>query len=724
MAPRKKPKTARASNGDGASSKAVDLERVCDEAWQHFQSYLKNEEDSDELEELLELVRPHVVPSTAAEAPATPPPSIDLSRIRSRADLLPALLSVASTLLAEVRIAEYLALQPTSGCSPDDDSSKNGSNSKERLSELRGEIRKFLEGAMHVPNPGCWSMAANFWRMMNGQTQSAAGSSSKSTLGRIAQWYLHAADHAHSLRESAIELLDRASKEKEKSLDLDNDTLAWIECLLLNHMAGVELDDPDETKTDDDEDDDKPHNDDNGSVQADQWSCSMVEATSRFMASMLLSTMHDHDGALQQLKRLDVTHRIHPNVWVGREGANGNAPSIRAADDSKIRVYTSGGAADSDGSSTSNGFLPRELYERMCQVFAPDAPYWEETDYSNRGYYSYFANLDSSNTTTNASHANLIDHMVVGHLLPAAEAQRSQTENDKEPIVGYEWWVHTRPVDASLGHNLHFDTDEATLNKTGQIHHPVLSSVLYLTGDPESAGATIVLDQTPDATTNATRCWRNVPVPNSLLMFPGNLLHGVLPCRGQCDIAANGTDGSSSSAESSPLPNVSELNWLSTTTESNDDAPEKVPHRLTFLVGFWTRRVPDLVETRLYGPCGPLPPASEYKWVEQLCEGYGSNAATTSRQAAHEVPRHASVPCITPAWETVNHDPPEGDGSKKNATSILLPIPTGMLDHRYFVKDAPRCFYDALFDEDDDGDGGSNGDATSNADEDDEEEEG
>jgi hypothetical protein len=131
MAPRKKPKTARADDdGDGAVVAAfVDLEKVCDEAWQHFQSYVDNEEDSDELEALVELVRPHVVRSTSssslAEATAVSPSCMDLSSIRSRADLLPALLSVASTLLAEVRIAEYLTLQPKSGSRPDDGNDNN-----------------------------------------------------------------------------------------------------------------------------------------------------------------------------------------------------------------------------------------------------------------------------------------------------------------------------------------------------------------------------------------------------------------------------------------------------------------------------------------------------------------------------------------------------------------------------------------------------------------------
>ena len=76
-----------------------------------------------------------------------------------------------------------------------------------------------------------------------------------------------------------------------------------------------------------------------------------------------------------------------------------------------------------------------------------------------------------------------------------------------DSIVGYEWWPHTRPVQANLGHNLHFDTDESLLAETGDITHPIVSSVLYLTGGADS-GATIVFDQTPDSKDIAKHGWK------------------------------------------------------------------------------------------------------------------------------------------------------------------------------------------------------------------------
>ena len=101
-------------------------------------------------------------------------------------------------------------------------------------------------------------------------------------------------------------------------------------------------------------------------------------------------------------------------------------------------------------------------------------------------------------------------------------------------ICGFEWWAHTRPIQANLGHNLHFDTDESMLDTEEKVTHPILSSILYLTGGSEhvSSGATIILDETPDSTTVGNTCYLGIPKDNTFLVFPGNRLHGVLPCRG------------------------------------------------------------------------------------------------------------------------------------------------------------------------------------------------
>jgi hypothetical protein len=77
-------------------------------------------------------------------------------------------------------------------------------------------------------------------------------------------------------------------------------------------------------------------------------------------------------------------------------------------------------------------------------------------------------------------------------------------------------------------------------------------------------------------------------------------------------------------------------------------------HRLSFMVGFWARRVPDEMKRRnLYGPCGPLPSPEEADWVKQLQEGY-STAAVREPAATTNVVAPTPLPCITPAWEEIN----------------------------------------------------------------------
>ena len=70
----------------------------------------------------------------------------------------------------------------------------------------------------------------------------------------------------------------------------------------------------------------------------------------------------------------------------------------------------------------------------------------------------------------------------MNHVLPLAQ---SQLKPGHDPIVGFEWWVrvHTRSIQANLGHQLHFDTDEAFLAQEKEVTHPAVSSVLYLTGN-------------------------------------------------------------------------------------------------------------------------------------------------------------------------------------------------------------------------------------------------
>jgi hypothetical protein len=273
---------------------------------------------------------------------------------------------------------------------------------------------------------------------------------------------------------------------------------------------------------------------------------------------------------------------------------------------------------------------------------------------------------------------NVMEQVIFEHLLPLAQQRTSQK------IVGAEWWVHTRSIEANLGHNLHFDTDESMLAQEGEITHPVVSSVLYLTGndsqaDTSPAGSTIILDQTPNSKNPAKTCYICPPRDNSFLVFPGDMLHGVLPCPGS-KWSESSVDVTISSK------NQCELNWTVLPTDESNAAAATMPtNRLTLMVGFWTRRVPDQrKEQSLYGPCGPMPVDSD--WMKQLLPKVKKAAATAATPTTLSIPE--VLQAVSPAWERIE---PRSDESIP-----WLDIPRG-LDHQFFVKGAPQCFRDSMF---------------------------
>ena len=114
-----------------------------------------------------------------------------------------------------------------------------------------------------------------------------------------------------------------------------------------------------------------------------------------------------------------------------------------------------------------------------------------------------------------------IEHNVVERLL-----LRLWPLLGRPDLTSCEWWVHQRAAGRCWGHELHFDVEERTMELTGRVVHPAISSVVYLSehGDP-----TIVLDETIDKPLGAQRVFAAHPRERSFLAFDGRLLHGVLP---------------------------------------------------------------------------------------------------------------------------------------------------------------------------------------------------
>ena len=96
-----------------------------------------------------------------------------------------------------------------------------------------------------------------------------------------------------------------------------------------------------------------------------------------------------------------------------------------------------------------------------------------------------------------------------------------------EDATAVEWWAHCRrPGDP---HQLHFDVDERRLRQgrtAYSLHHPIASSVLYLS---DHGGPTLVIDQTASLRGLGSTGWAVSAACNRLLLFKGDLLHGVLP---------------------------------------------------------------------------------------------------------------------------------------------------------------------------------------------------
>eukprot|EP00978_Attheya_sp_CCMP212_P017430 scaffold46400_cov56-Attheya_sp.AAC.2 len=702
-------KRLKIDNHDNDNTK-TNTEQIMETAWECYRNYLdsacaeeeeddENEEDQepdvDGLMEVVELLTP-LLCKNKNQHRVFDPTTVERT---TRLSLMPALLSAAHGLLAHHFMEQGLfETEETSN----DDEEAAAAGTTEEMAQMTPQYHLDLALTYFPHNPAALSARANVLRM---HPLAAPYESSWDT---ICSHYEQSATHAATLRTWAMNRLEDSAT--------DEPCKEWIESMLLDSLCGVEFE-PKEFD-DDDDDEDPETKQDNDEEEEGEFSSSSVEAMAAFMAAMLRSTLGQHEKAEEQLRKFQVTHVLHPNVW---NVTNEHAPqktkpvtSTRRRSRSSSRSTTTTTSAPSSslllfepqsfgrrsgegGDASSCGCLPPALYERLCHVFRPEAPYWTESGYAHRGYYSYFMDLASSTTTskTTASPTNLLEHMIQSYLLPLATATMTQEDNETKnendgttrQIVGAEWWVHTRPLDANLGHQLHFDTDEALLNRDQHVTHPLVSSVLYLTGgshptnETSSAGGpTIILHQTPDSSTIASQAWYSHCQDNTFMTFPGNLLHGVLPCPGTSH-------------------QTSVVHDETKTKQTNGN-------RLTFMVGFWTRRVPDEMEDYeqqpLYGPCGPLPPATEeHSWVQEICEGYPlmtkDNGSTESLSITAMGATGMPVPQVSPAWKVLTTTTQTTCASKDdNDDSPTLMIPKAS-DHRFFVQGAPQCFRDSLF---------------------------
>ena len=214
--------------------------------------------------------------------------------------------------------------------------------------------------------------------------------------------------------------------------------------------------------------------------------CATLRVDAVASASYMLALLHHRTGsfaeAVPHLKRLGVRHRLSPTVWRAVVAAPAPTPPLRPSVPATESVWRFSNA------------VPPQLLQQLQAAFAPRSPFWRETDFKQRGYFSFW--YDVSRPPTNAVET------LATLLLPLTGCA--------DRIVGCEWWVHSKAAASrALGHQMHFDTEEGVLHREGAVVHPAVSSVIYLSGS-DASDPTVVLDQrfaSPHSRGRRLRAW-------------------------------------------------------------------------------------------------------------------------------------------------------------------------------------------------------------------------
>jgi hypothetical protein len=266
-------------------------------------------------------------------------------------------------------------------------------------------------------------------------------------------------------------------------------------------------------------------------------------------------------------------------------------------------------------------------------------------------------------------------------LLPLA---RCQTEE----VVGCSWWAHAKPYgEGGRGHQLHFDTEERALNATGEVLHPAVTTVTYLSegGAPLAEAAalaahasastsasayspTVIFDQRVadcSARARGARVAHVVhPIEGTTLFYPGDRLHGVCP-------APEGTPAASAPPSASHPPNEERARKRHCKASKHSDGLEQAEEaprdeslqpatqfapRITLMISFWTRAigprdVPAAARrASTTGVCAAVPPSTRScSWPRTL--DLDPELPNWSRAAP--APRIMEVPAVADPWQPI-----------------------------------------------------------------------
>ncbi|KAL1496905.1 hypothetical protein AB1Y20_014484 [Prymnesium parvum] len=361
-------------------------------------------------------------------------------------------------------------------------------------------------------------------------------------------------------------------------------------------------------------------------------------------AALLALLDGDANAAASHLRRLGARLRLSEAVW----DAVRHAPPRRALPSPRGEGWEGRGG---EGVERYVGVVPPALLRQLRAAFGPRAPFWEETAYLERGYMSFW--YDVSRPAESAVEA------VAARVLPLLRCGGA--------VVGCEWWVHSKAASRALGnrhgHQLHFDTEEGVLYAHGEVRHPAVSAVLYLSGSA-AAGPTVVLNQAYAATAPATHAYVSHPADGTLLLFPGHLLHGVCPA-----------------PTAAPPPRRRRADLPSALLGA-----ASLPRRLTLMIGFWTEDLTRRVRRPPLSACAPTPrPSRRCTWPATLALPPGGGGAGAEAEAVRE-----EVCVVSPAWEEVEAAPA---GAAEAWQGLRVPE---AIDNHFFVRGMDDFLFDHL----------------------------
>ena len=396
-----------------------------------------------------------------------------------------------------------------------------------------------------------------------------------------------------------------------------------------------------------------------------------------YMSALCLHQIGNYNEAVKYLKPFNVKYRVHPNVWI-------EACKKQASD--KIDYVSSSTSIEhrsrqqiSDELECVKMFhnaIPNKLKLDLQKMFSPTSLYWNGTNYHERGYYSFWYDLKKRPSNT--------IEILIQYLLPIIQKQVPN-----ETFCGGEWWVHSRPEGKNLGHQLHLDTEENTLEIKKKIVHPRVSSVVYLSPSP-NGGCTVVFDQTLESNYNGkpenhVSAYVCKPSDGGFLIFDGRKIHGVLPSNPLSDDDMNSnnnfTDNNNNNNNS-----ASKRRKISPSFMKKTDQKQ----RLTLMIGFWTDDVVKIGKRISLGPCGPVPPVStrSVQWPTILRSPYYTEFTKAERDKDFEngINNMKEMPVnrIYPAWENINDGKSSNSGNLNNSAKLEIPE---VIDQRFFLHD-------------------------------------